>query len=177
MMWRKHGTPVEPTRVLHSCTTGASFLSALAQDALRGHVTASMESMVPATPLASGGAAAHQSALLRLTQGHGPPSLLRLTQGQGTRPSQYQPGLSEADQTELKRKFQGACSEDDYRRIKKTKGSTTGISGLALMRSSPALLNAKQKDRQLVRISSTLSLPCLSPSLPPPRTCVSCICV
>lgn len=158
-------TPVEPTRVLHSCTTGASLLSALAQDALRGHVTASMESMVPATPLASGGAAAHQSALLRLTQ------------GQGTRPSQYQPALSEADQTKLKRKFQGACSADDYRRIKKTKGSTTGISGLALMRSSPALLNAKQKDRQLVRISSSLSLPCLSPSLPPPRTCVSCICV
>ena len=147
-------TPVEPTRVLHSCTTGS-------RDCV-------MESMVPATPLASGGAAAHQSALLRLTQGQGPPSLLRLTQGEGTRPSQYRPGLSEDDQTELKRKFQGACSADDYRRIKKTKGSTTGISGLALMRSSPALLNAKQIDRQLVRISSSLSLP---------RTCVSCICV
>ena len=136
-----------------------------------------MESMVPATPLASGGAAAHQSALLRLTQGQGPPSLLRLTQGEGTRASQFQPGLSKTDQTELKRKFRGECSEEDFARIKKTKGSKLGISGLALMRSSPALLNARQNDRQLVRISSSLSLPCLAPSHPPPRTCVSCICV
>ena len=156
-------TPVEPTRVLHSCTTGS-------RDCV-------MESMVPATPLASGGAAAHQSALLRLTQGQGPPSLLRLTQGEGTRASQFQPGVSKTDQTELKRKFRGECSEEDFARIKKTKGSKLGISGLALMRSSPALLNARQNDRQLVRISSSLSLPCLSPSLPPPRTCVSCICV
>ena len=44
-------TPVEPTRVLHSCTTGASLLSALAQDALRGHVTASWRAWCPPRPL------------------------------------------------------------------------------------------------------------------------------